>query len=194
MTGLTGIQGGPGSFNDVAFRTHVNGAGRQSVRYFDATEPLLEALRAGTVDLAQFALESHRRLVAESVEAVGRHLLTGAGLHLARRYSTPTPYGLLALPGTQVVRRIIAHPVALADCRRTLAERYGNAVLEEGAGQPDPTGAAERLAAGQLTSGTAVLGCAALTGGNGLEVIEADLSDDGPGSTTFVLVSLSSAR
>jgi prephenate dehydratase len=189
--GITGIQGGPGSFNDRAFRLHVGTSGHPDVRYFPATEPLLRALRQGEVDHAQFALESNGRLVEESVDAVGRHILAGAGLRVVRCYEMATPYCLMSLPGTKVVRRIIAHPVAMAECRRTLAERYATAVLQEGIdGHPDPTTAAQSLVAGDLPADTAILGCGELARGNHLEVTDPNLSDDDTTSTTFVLVSL----
>lgn len=180
-----GIQGGPGSFNEAAWRSF--GRPESRVRYYPDTPAVLAALRAGDIDHAQFAVLSAGEEVAETAAALVRHVAAGASLRVVRTYEMETPYALLGAPGDDTPVRLVAgHPTALKDSRADLAALAPQARLE---GHVDPLPVAERLARGELPPGTAVLGCAELARLLPLAVVVPSVTPVPP-RTRFALASL----
>lgn len=96
----------------------------------------------------------------------------------------PVRHALLASKGTVLgdVRRVLGHPKALAQCRRSLAAIVPRARLDE------VVDGADALSRIRPAAGEAVVGSRTLARIHGLAVLDDDLSDDPANQTTFRLV------
>lgn len=95
----------------------------------------------------------------------------------------PVQHALLARAGVALddVRRVVGHPKALAQCRRTLDK-----ILPE-APRTEAVDAADHLSANELGPHDAVVGSRTLAEMHGLTVLRGELSDDPKNATTFRL-------
>jgi chorismate mutase / prephenate dehydratase len=110
-------------------------------------------------------------------------LLVESPLRIRAEVSLPVRHCLLARPGTTLtdVRRVAAHPQALAQCRRWLAAQLPGVPTEEATSNAR---AAERSAA---EAGTAAIAAEAAAGVYGLGILAAAIQDE-PGNLTRFLV------
>jgi len=184
-----GIQGGPGSFNEVAALANLpdHGFERFDLVYAKSTAEVLDAIEAGTIDAGQFALfNSYAGFYTESLAAVGAHLFRPIA-----SYSIDIRHVLMACQTATIrtIARIITHPAVLEQCVHTIAKRLPHALVEAGREQLiDPTAVAAALAAGTLPPDVATITSEAVAAHFGLAVLDHDLQDMRDNRSTFVLV------
>ena len=180
MTRLTvAFQGELGAFSEDAARTWFG----------DEIEPVPcrefrevgEALRSGRATAGLLPAENS---LAGTVQPA-YDVLTAPGLTVVGEVIRPIRHFLLGLPGspTDGLRRIISHPVALAQCGNFLAGLPG----VEAVAVYDTAGAAREVAGGGDPTIAAIASSRAAER-YGLEVLAADLQDRKDNQTRFLVV------
>lgn len=109
-------------------------------------------------------------------------------LLISREIIMPVRHNLLAREIGRNVRRILSHPQALAQCRRTLTRLYPQA---EFLPLESTAEAARRVAGGE--SGLAAIGSRNAAVLYGLEIIAADIQDTANNCTRFVTLKVQAA-
>ena len=109
-------------------------------------------------------------------------------LLISREIVMPVRHNLLAREVGRSVRRILSHPQALAQCRRTLNRLYPQA---ESLPVDSTAEAARRVAQGE--SGLAAIGSRNAAALYGLEIIAADIQDTASNCTRFVTLRVRAA-
>jgi chorismate mutase / prephenate dehydratase len=125
--------------------------------------------------------------VENSTEGVVAHtldLLVDSPLGICAEISIPVRHCLLARRGTTLarVKRVIAHPQALPQCRRWLATNLPGVPLGEAASNARAAQMAAREA------GTAAVAAAAAAEAYGLEVLADGIQDDAGNTTRFLVL------
>ena len=118
MTDRIAIQGDRGAFSEAAARKLLGGDIEiVACRTFDDT---FAAVNSGTADAAVVPIENS---LAGSVLRT-YELLGTAGLRIVGETLLPIAMNLIARPGAALhdIRRVLSHPVALAQCQRFLAD------------------------------------------------------------------------
>lgn len=118
--------GPEGTFTEAALRRVVPPERAEYLPQVDVVSAL-EAVRSGEADHAVVAIENS---VEGGVTAVLDSLAVGASLVIQREVLVPVGFALAARPGTALadVRRVSAHPIAWAQCRRWLSAHLPGAV------------------------------------------------------------------
>lgn len=173
------FQGEPGAFSEEAIREYFGPAAIPvPCREF---RDVGVALRSGATDLALLPIEN---TLAGAV--VGSYdVLAGGGVEIIGEVILPIRHFLLGVPGSSLegVRRVLSHPVALAQCTRFLAEhREIEAVAVH-----DTAGAAREVA----ERGDPKIAAIAPRGAAeryGLEPIAGDLQDRSDNQTRFLVL------
>jgi prephenate dehydratase len=169
------FQGAPGAFSHEAALALAPGA---ELVAFSTFGEVFGALERGEVDRAVVPIEN---AIAGQVPEVAQRMAQG-GLEVVREASRPIEMALMALPGVEVaeLRTVISHPMALKQCRRSLA-----ALGLEAREVFDTAGAAGMVAeGGDRTLGA--LGSQAAAGLHGLAVLEPNMEDEGGNRTRFL--------
>ena len=109
-------------------------------------------------------------------------------LLISREIVMPVRHNLLAREVGRSICRILSHPQALAQCRRTLARLYPQA---ESLPVDSTAEAARRVAQGE--SGLAAIGSRNAAALYGLEIIAADIQDTASNCTSFVTLRVRAA-
>lgn len=123
-----GIQGGPGSTNERAFREFVHRQGfiEPQIEYLLNTDPVIESVIAGEVDFGVFAFRSKSLLVQETLEALQKYgyqsveIVDEVALLLDHALFQKTP-----IDKTKDVQ-VYSHLQALKIHERFLREQYGD--------------------------------------------------------------------
>ena len=139
------------------------------------------AVREGTVDLGILPIENS---LAGSV--VGSYdVLAGGDLEIIGEVITPIHHCILGVPGASLhdIRRILSHPVALAQCTRKLRSMKG----VESIAVYDTAGAAKEVADFGDSTRAAIAGRRAAER-YGLVVLAADVEDRHDNQTRFLVV------
>lgn len=178
------IQGEAGSFSDEAARALF---GEDTVpvpcREF---RDLLEPVRDGRADYALLPIENS---IAGSV-LPAYDLLATTELHVLAEITRPIRHCLLALPDTQLsdLRRVLSHPVALAQCTRF----FESHPLLEAIAVYDTAGAAKDVAQrrDRTLAAIAAFGAAQRYG---LKVLATDLQDRDDNQTRFYVMAAEAA-
>lgn len=169
------FQGVPGAFSHDAVFAMAPGAEAVPYPTFEAT---FAALESGEVDRAVVPTEN---VIAGPVPQVAERLSRPGFVVLAEAVRA-IEMALMALPGVDVaeLRTVISHPMALGQCRRSLA-----ALGVETREVFDTAGAAEMVArSGDRT--LAALASQAAAGLHGLAVLEPNMEDESHNRTRFV--------
>jgi prephenate dehydratase len=170
-------QGVPGAFSHQACREALP---RHEPVAFDSFAEAVAAVRDGRCDRAMLPVENS---IAGEVTGVTA-LLPQAGLAVLGEHLLPIGLQLLACAGASLagLRTAESHPVALAQCGRTLRELRLQPVERF-----DTAGAAREVAAsGDLTRAAVASQAAAEL--YGLEVLRAGVEDDVSNRTRFVIL------
>lgn len=172
------IQGEPGSFSHEAALKLVPDA---RVVPCALSAEVFEALAGGVVDAAVIPIEnSLAGSVLEHFDLLLKHDVTVQGETLLR-----IRHNLIALPGCAVadVERVFSHPVALAQCRRFLAEhpRMDAFAFYDTAGSVKQLVELEDRGAGAIASQAAAAYY-------GAEILAAGIEDNAENYTRFFLV------
>jgi len=114
-----GYQGGEGAFSHIAAKRHFDGRGEPSFVGHPSFGSMLEALRAGELRYVVLPIENS---IAGSIHE-SFDLLARMDLHLVGEEIQPVRHCLIALEAIPIsrIRRILSHPVALAQCQHFLA-------------------------------------------------------------------------
>jgi prephenate dehydratase len=173
------FQGGPGAFSELAARQAL-GDGVETVPCRTFLE-VGAAVRSGAVERGVLPLSN--RIAGAVTES--RAVLADGGLEVVAEVELPIEPCLLVVPGTSLdaVRRVISHPVALAQCGRFFAAHP----LLVPAPFWDTAGAACEVAERADPALAAIAGRAAAER-YGLDVAAAGVGDRMDNATRFAIV------
>lgn len=117
---VVGYQGGEGAFSYLAAQRFFGVREDVSFRGWPSFRAMLEAVRAGDLDYALLPIEN---TTAGSINE-SYDLLAEMDLHLVGEEIQEVELCLIGLEDVPLakLRRVFSHPVALAQCRNTLAE------------------------------------------------------------------------
>lgn len=199
QTLTVGIQGGIGSFNELALKFYLE---RKSIpeteveiKYLYTTERVLGQLKSGEIARGQFAtMNSTGGPVEETVAAQEKYSFD-ENYEVIDRYSIPIVHCLMVHPeaGLDEVDTIMTHPQVLAQCRDNIAQRYSQMVLEQGQGDfIDPAKVGEAIARGSLPRNVATISNRLIAETWGLKIVDQNLQDRADNLTHFVFVKLRS--
>lgn len=187
---IYGIQGGAGSFNEEAILSYTKEKRIKNfrIKYLYTSEKVLNHLHRGDIDYGLFAVHNAvGGLVWESVRAMTKYKFK-----IIEEFPILIRHFLMKRKNVRAERinRIMAHPQAFAQCKKTLAKKYPSLILESGKGDLiDTAKAAWALAKGKLPNNYAILGPAILSKFYNLEIINEDLQDNKNNNyTSFFLV------
>jgi chorismate mutase/prephenate dehydratase len=167
------------TFTHVAARQQFGAAA--DYRPVASIAEVFHEVENGRADLGVVPIEnSTEGMVAHTLD-----LLADSPLRICAEISLPVQHNLLARPGTTIrkVKRVIAHPQALAQCRRWLAEHLP--AVATGA-EASNARAAER-ARGQ--AGVAAIAAEAAAETYGLAVLAESIQDEPGNLTRFAVLS-----
>jgi prephenate dehydratase len=178
--GRVAYQGAPGAFSHeacLALRPWDEAVA------FETFEGAIEALKSGDCGCALIPVENSTIGAVEPAATLVRAL----GVEPVAEVWRPIRHALMAVPGARLVdiRTVESHPIALAQCERTLKALHMTAIEHF-----DTAGAARDVAeAGDPTrAAIAAVGAAEVYG---LSILRNDLQDSSDNQTRFVLLSLS---
>jgi len=175
--GPISFQGRPGAYSDLACRTAFPGL---QTLPCDTFEQAIEAVRAGTAELAMLATENSLAGRVPDIHA----LLPDSGLFIVGEHFQRVEHCLLAPKGATVggIRRIHSHAVALGQVRRILRELDAEAVIEA-----DTAGSAQLVAEWNRREDAAIASSLAARI-YGLEVLRANVEDAAHNTTRFYVM------
>jgi prephenate dehydratase len=186
---VIGVQGGKGSFNELAAQTQMSEKPEQNfeLKYLHTTENVLSALDKNEIEIGQFAVRNTLGgEVAESAEAMKRHKF-----EIVREFKIKVAHNLMIAPDATIsdIKTIVAHPQAFKQCQKNLSSKYPKLKQFRGDGDLiDPSTWAEKLGHGKLDNTFAVLGNKTLAKLNKLKMLEENLQDSNENYTTFLWV------
>lgn len=185
-TFIIGIQGGNGSFNHAASLELIEKYGLQNseVSFLITSEAVLEALNNGEIDYGVFAIEnSGSGTVLPSIYSMSKYPHEIIELHDMKLTQC-----LLVRPGDDItqMKKIITHPQALKQCRKTLSEKFPHLSSDYLSDDFDTAMCAKELAEGRLPAGTVVIASKIAAQLYGLEIAYEGLNDDPENHTSFV--------
>jgi prephenate dehydratase len=185
-----GIQGGKGSFNEIAAEQFINKQkiNNSKIKFLFTTKRVLAKLSRGEIDLGVFAIANSRGgLVDESLAEIGKF-----EFQIRERIVLPIQHHLMKRSDIALnkIHQVMAHDQVFKQCANTLAKKYPQMRLIQGKGNlVDTAKAAEALSLGRLSKSTAILGNKKLADLFGLEIVDNNLQDDPDNRTTFMVVS-----
>jgi prephenate dehydratase len=176
--GRVAYQGAPGAFSHEACAV---------LRPWDTAVPFetfaaaLDALKTGDCDCALIPVENSSIGVVEPAATLVRE----SGLTVVAEAWRPIRHALMGLDGARIadLKRVLSHPIALAQCEQTLKGLRLNVVEHF-----DTAGAARDVAEASDPTQAAIapLGAAEVYG---LSILRNDLQDSSDNRTRFVLLS-----
>lgn len=179
------FQGEPGAFSEEALLLHFGGRARSlPCRDFYGVGEAVAGGKAG------FGILPVENTLAGSVQGASDVLAAGR-LTVVGEVVLPIRHFLLGVPGAEGrrLRRILSHPIALAQCVRYLRARPD----VEAVAVHDTAGAAKEVA--RLGDpGLAAIAPEGAAGRYGLEILAADLQDRNDNQTRFYVIRASGER
>jgi prephenate dehydratase len=174
------FQGEHGAFSEEAVQTCFGADGAMPVPCYDFAE-LGSAVLDGRAEYGMLPVENS---IAGGV-APAYDMLAATELIVVGEVVQPIRLCLLGVPGaaTAGVRRVLSHPVALAQCQtflRTLGEAETLAVHD--------TAGAARIVAERAAPETVAVACRAAARRYGLEIMAEDIQDRADNQTRFFVV------
>lgn len=169
-----GIQGGKGSFSEIAGETFARNHGIENfeIIFQISSKVVLEGVENESTEFGVFAMENAQGgVVIESVEALAAHRCK-----IIEMFHIPISQNMLVLNDVFLgdITEIHSHQQALRQCRNYLSEHFWARPLIEA---DDTAEAARRLSERKLPETAAVIGnkhCAELYN---LKIIEEDIQD-----------------
>lgn len=196
-----GIQGGRGSNNEEAIQYYIKQAGikkyKQSlkfsqgsnyrIKYLYTSENVLSALNKGDIDRGQFAISnSEVGIVDESLKAMANYKFK-----IVEQYAIKISHALMIRKDAKFseVTTIMTHPQVLAQCQKTLPQKYPHLKQTSGEKQLiDQSMVAKYLSQKKLPKHIATMGSKILAKLYGLQIIEDNLQDAKENYTSFLQV------
>ena len=172
------IQGEPGSFSHEAALKLVPGA---VIIPCAISREVFAALDSGSADAAVIPIENS--LAGSVLEHFD--LLLAHDVRVVRETLVRIRHNLICIAGASIdeIDRVFSHPVALAQCRRFLAEHSGMKAIAF----YDTAGSVKQLV-DLCDKHAAAIASAAAAGYYGAEVLASDIEDDPENYTRFFLV------
>lgn len=185
-----GIQGGKGSFNEEAILFYLKKANisKYKIKYLYTTEQVLRALLKGDIDRGQFAIQnSVGGLVDESIKAMANYKLK-----IIEEFAIKIAHALMINKNAKLsdITTVMTHPQVLAQCKKTLSEKYPN--LKQVSGEKemiDHAVIAKLMSENKLPKNIATMGSKVLAEIYDLRMIEDNLQDSSENYTSFLCVS-----
>lgn len=177
--------GPAGTFTEEALLTQEDYASA-ALEPCPSIADVLEAVRSGRTDTGFVPIENAiDGVVRDTLDA----LIFDVDLLIQREVVLDVHLHLMAPPGTALagVRRVVSYPVALAQCRRFVAERLVGVELAAATSTAD----AARLVGAEALPGTAALAPRLAAELYGLRILAEDVEDFGGNQTRFVAVARS---
>ena len=184
-----GIQGGIGSFNEVAINDYFtrNNITDYHIEYLYTTENVLKNLEQGNIDYGLFAVHnSVGGIVTETVLATAKYKYK-----IVQDYGIPIHHYLMKRKDIDFdqINSIVAHPQVLKQCKNTLESRYHHLNLSSGLGEDiDTAKMAKNLSEGKIENTTAILGPKILAELYNFDIVAENLQDQSNNITYFLLV------
>jgi len=191
------VSGGAGGPVRVAFQGELGAFSEEAVHllFGDGVEalPRREFRDVGAAVArgeAEYGLLPIENTLAGSVVA-SYDVLAGEALEVVGEVIAPIHHCLLGVPGARLegVRRVLSHPIALAQCTRFFLEHPGI----EAVAAYDTAGAAKEVAE-KDDPATAAIAARAAAWRYGLEILAADIEDRPDNQTRFLVVARPGAR
>ena len=178
-----GIQGGKGSFSEIAGETFARNHGIENFKiiFQISSEMVLEGVENGSTEFGVFAMENAQGgVVIESVEALALHKCK-----IIEMFYMPIEQNLLALDGVNIgdITEIHSHQQALRQCKDYLSENFWSRPLIEA---DDTAESARRLSEGKLSKTAAVIANKACAKLYDLKIIERSIHDLKHNLTLFI--------
>lgn len=189
---VIGLQGGRGSFSELACRAYCRPRAQTfasyRVEYLHTAENVLAALHRGELDFGVVAIQNARAgVVMETLHALSRYRC-----EIVDTFPILADHCLLIHPQVDFaqVDAVLSHPQALAQCAATLTAKYPHLQPISGTGELiDQALCAQRLAEGKLPPSHAVLAPRACASLYGLVIQDESLQDLGDANlTTFAWI------
>jgi prephenate dehydratase len=170
-------QGQPGAFGHEASLRFVPGHAPVPKPTFSE---VIAAVSEGETEFGVLPMENS---CAGPVAEV-QQLLSGSDLHILSTHDLPVRMHLLAREGTKLdwIRRVVSHPVALAQCAETLS------AMGLGTEPASNTAVAAKMVAESQDPTIAVLASEAAAAIYGLTILRRDVHDHPDNSTTFCVL------
>lgn len=187
-----GIHGIRGAFTDLAwhrFTTEVVPlpAAQYEVAELVHSANVLRAVNEGEVDIGIFAFaNSGSGGYLASIEAMGEY-----PYELLALFTMPINMCILAHPSVQNVFELTSfygHPVALSQCRNTLAQRWPDIPVEPATDEMDTALSAQLLAEGKISPTKGVFASLRAAEMYGLKVLVEGVHHDPNNATAFAVV------
>lgn len=177
--------GPPGSFGEQALRSLDFVASAQALPARTMPDAL-HAVETGEVDAALVALENS---IEGTVNVSLDTLVFDTNLFIQQEVILEIKLALLAPKGVKLrdIKRVVSFPVAAAECRDYLAEKFPNVEIVAA----NSTSDAVRQVSRTSSAHTAAIGTALAADLYNMQVLEEDISDHGGNQTRFVLVAKS---
>ncbi len=191
---IVGIQGGRGSYNEVALSANVNKWCKDNidVKYLFSSSNVVNHLISGSIKYGQLAIRnSVGGYVNESMESIADLLTAGHGISVVATYEIPVTHCLMAHKSSAIdaITTIISHPQALKQCQHNLNKHFSGVELIEGQGDfSDPAKIADTISAGGLGKNIATLSNPYMAEIYDLDIISKELQDSHSNKTTFLLL------
>jgi len=181
---IIGVSGSRGSFSEEAARTYAHKAGLKKfkIEYLVSVENVLTALEAGDITLGVFPIEnSNGGIVIEAVYAMAKHRF-----HIKKLFEIDVHHNLLVKKGVKAdeVKVVTSHDQAIKQCRMYLKRKWPKVKVKE---YPDTAKAAEDLANGKLSKGTAVIASRRAAEIHKLDILEESIQDLKWNYTNFIV-------
>uniref|UniRef100_A0A0C9S6U8 TSA: Wollemia nobilis Ref_Wollemi_Transcript_14292_1499 transcribed RNA sequence n=1 Tax=Wollemia nobilis TaxID=56998 RepID=A0A0C9S6U8_9CONI len=173
-------QGVPGAYSEEAAMAAHPGCQGVPCRAYEAA---VDAVERRGADRAIIPIES----TLEGTLHPNYDLLLDRRLHIVGEIHYPVQYCLLALPGVGrgEIRRVMSHPLAVSQCRRTLGSLGLASVSKETT--DDTAGAAQHVARAGLTD-TAAIASARAAEIYGLRVLARGIQDEPCNFARFLIL------
>ena|SRR5258708_2346658 len=184
-----GIQGGKGSFNEEAIHYYLqrNGIETYRINYLYTSKNVLQSVYEGSSDQGLFATHnSIGGIVMESVEAMAQYKFS-----IIEEFAIKISHALLIRKDATLkdITEIMSHPQSLAQCKKTLEQKYPHLKLTSGVDELiDHALVAKQLGEGKLPKNIATMGSKILGKLYDLTIVEDNLQDLQENYTSFLLV------
>lgn len=193
---VIGIQGDRGSFSDEAIECFQKKGGTTitsltanktiRIEYLITAEAVLSALPTGEIDYGLVTLEaSGTGPYIPCLKAMGRH-----PFEVVEVFDIPLVQCLLRhrdMPEHQITQ-VLSHPLALAQCRRTLKREFPGLRQLKGGDENDTALTAKQLSEGIIERETAVIASKTAAELYGLAVVREGINDHPENKTSFAFI------
>lgn len=183
---IIGIQGGMGSFNELALFSNVRNF---EIKYLYNTKNVFAQLKAGKIDFGQFAVSnSQSGIVMESFKEIAAN-----NFKIVQTYCVEVSQNMLIRKdiSKEKIKAIMAHPQTFAQCKNSLRKKYPHIKQVIGKNKLiDPAFVAQKLSNNKLPKTIAIIGSSKLADIYDLQIVDKNLQDDKKNLTSFLLISL----